>query len=144
LDAFGITGNMVVQSPAGLFLIDAENMLVLREEGAAGLRVDSVPDLLAALGRRVVDSLAAPERRVTPIYAAGPAPEGVVVWTTGKHELAGGVLEAATGRWTLLRISPGVFEEFPTIPTDVMIVADELFVLADDGIRVYGLAEGAG
>ncbi|HUE97043.1 MAG TPA: hypothetical protein VMN39_10305 [Longimicrobiaceae bacterium] len=136
-----ITSNMVVRSSGEVYVVDAENGLVIRGDPEA-LAVDSLPPRIHASVTRVVDSLTAgaPERVVTPIIAAGEAPGGVLVWFAGPGENWGAILDSA-GSWTEVRVEPHLRAEFPPNPADVFIWDDELFVLTQDGVRVFGLGE---
>lgn len=134
-----ITSNMVVRSSGEVYVVDAENGLVIRGDREA-FAVDSLPPRIHASVSRVVDSLkaAAPERQVTPIIAAGEAPDGVLVWFAGPGKNRGAILDSS-GSWTEVRVEPHLRAEFPPNPADVFIWEDELFVLTEDGVRVYGL-----
>lgn len=145
LDQMPFTSNMIVDSPVGRFMIDAENGLVFRiqdGDSSSHLTVDSLPTSLRNAVAPTLDSLAAPELRLTPIIAAGASPDGLVVWLTGKNDPAGGLLRAATGAWVELRIGAEVMDDFPEFPLDVLVADHELFVLTSEGLLVYALREG--
>lgn len=147
LDAMPVTSNEVIRSAGQTWLVDMENGLVARRGSDGHTMVDSLPAATLAAARHAVDSLAAGydegEVRITPIVAAGPAPDGIVVWLIGSTDPAGAILRPS-GEWTPIRLS-GALQfagAFPGNPGDVFIWDDELFVLATDGLRVYELARG--
>lgn len=143
LDDSPFTSNMVVASTGRTFMVDAENGVVGRVDGSELVDVDSLPPALRESAEATVAEIAAPERRVTPIFAAGPAPDGIVVWLIGKNDPAGAIW-TTSGEWIPIRLSPTVFESFPTYPSDVLVWSEELFVLTGEGIRVYRLVPGDG
>lgn len=134
LDESPFTSNLVVQSDGGPIVVDAENGLVIFSEGDAIRLPGSVAGEVSAR----VESLRDPagERRVVPIIAAGPAPEGIVVWFVGDGDLGGGIV-TPRGEWTWIHRGSAV--TVPENPSDVMIWGEELLVLTGDGVRVFRL-----
>jgi hypothetical protein len=132
-----VSVNMLVPSRVGPVVVDAENAIVVFTNG----ETESPIHLPLSVGQMVAQRVAelrdlAGERVVTPVVAAGPAPVGILIWLIGNpSEIVAGIVDPS-GSWTLLANRTGT-DELPRIVQDVLLWDDELFVLAEDGIRVY-------
>ncbi len=134
-----ITSNLVVSTAEGFAVVDTENGRVVYE-GSFGESISfSIPaELRAGIDQRL-DSLRAQdparERVLNPIFAAGEAPGGVLVWFTARGNPAGAVVDRA-GAWRAITAREGL-EELPANPFGVLLREQELFLLTSDGVRVF-------
>lgn len=138
-----LTSNMVAGSPDAIFLVDTENGLTVRWSGDESPVVDSIPSVLLASGQGALDSIFAEAGEevecLMPVMAAGASDEGLVLWVAGLSHPAGALLRPS-GEWATIAIADCVRAEFPMNPWDVLLMRDELYVVTQDGIRVFGLS----
>lgn len=129
------TGSQIVPHASGPILIDFRHPRVIFAGSEHDISTTPPPGVLEQLVARAAELSAPPEQIAFPIFKAGPATDGVVLWFPFESGVVGAVV-TTDGRWTMIHAEAGQVTEYPS---SILLVDRLLYVATSDGIRAFPL-----